>query len=121
MTTVIQNVTAIIIASAAAIGLVPLGVKTVVDMIRNRRRKKDADMWTTVLVSVIAANIAPPVLTELLQRLGAAADRLPPPLKALLGTTPQHPGAQAPEAAPDSEAGQPAPDPSGDGRVPSPD
>ena len=124
----IQNVTDIIVAAAAVFGLVPLGVKTVVDMIKNRRHKKNADMWTTVLVSVVAANLAPPVLTELFQRLGAAAEQLPPPLKALLGAIPQQPPGQAAAGAPDAQTAPPADArtaPLGsespqDGRVPSP-
>lgn len=95
MNTVIQNVTDIIIASAAVIGLVPLGVRTVFDMIKNHRRKKNSDMWLTVAVSVVASHVAPAVLTDLVQRLGAMTESLPPWAKALLTAVPQQPGAPA--------------------------
>ena len=66
--TVITNVTDIIIAGAAVFGLVPLGVRTVHDMVKNRRRKTGNHMLLTVAVSVIASHAAPAVLTELAQR-----------------------------------------------------
>jgi hypothetical protein len=110
---VIQNVTDIIVAAAAVFGLVPLGVKTVVDMIKNRRRKKNNDMWTVVVASTIAANLAPPVLTEVLKRLGAAADALPPPLRALLGALPEPPA----EAEVSEQPGAPAAEASSNGQV----
>ncbi len=73
---VILDATEIVIAGAAVIGLVPLGVRSVSDMIRNHRRKKTNEMLTTVLVSVIASHVAPSVLTELTQRLGAVVQEL---------------------------------------------
>lgn len=105
--TVITNVTDIIIAGAAVFGLVPLGVRTVHDMVKNRRRKKSNDMLLTVAVSVIASHAAPAVLTELAQRLGAVAEQLPPWAKAALGAIPppSDPAAQpAPSSAPQTEA-----------------
>jgi hypothetical protein len=56
---VIANVTDIIITVAAVIGLVPLGVRTVHDMIKNHLRKKSSEMWLTVALSVIASHAAP--------------------------------------------------------------
>jgi hypothetical protein len=111
---VVANVTDIIIAAAAVIGLVPLGVRSVVDMIKNRRRKKNSDMLLMVAVSVIASHAAPAVLTELTQRLGAVAEQLPPWAKAALGSSPQQPQAATGEpAVPQTEA--PPPEPSHDG------
>jgi hypothetical protein len=114
---VITNVTNILIAVAAVIGLVPLGVRSVVDMIKNRRRKKNSDMWLTVAVSVIASHAAPAVLTELTERLGAVAEQLPPWAKAALGSSPQQPPAATAEPAvpQTSQAEAPPPEPSHDG------
>jgi hypothetical protein len=111
---VIQNVTDIIIASAAVFGLVPLGVKTIHDMIKNRRRKKLSEQWTTIAASVVASHLAPPVLTELLTRLNAMAESLPAPLKALIEGVPQQ-SASAPEA----QSSAPSPEASANGQAPS--
>jgi hypothetical protein len=107
---VIANITNIIIASAAVIGLVPLGIRTVFDMIKNHRRKKNNDMWLTVAVSVIASHVAPPVAKELLDRMGAVAEQLPPWAKAALGANADGQSA-VPEAPASSEAPQAQPGP----------
>jgi hypothetical protein len=99
---VIENISDIVIAVAAVIGLVPLGVRSVHDMIKNRRKKKNSDMWATVAVSVVAANLAPPVLKDLVERLGASVDQLPPWLKALITSA-----AASAEATPVQEATTP--------------
>lgn len=46
----------IIIAAAAVIGLMPLGFRTVHDMIKNHQRKKSNEMSLTVAVSVVASH-----------------------------------------------------------------
>jgi len=56
----IQNVTEIIIACAAVIGLVPLGVRSIRDLIRTRRKKKSAEWWAIVGISVFfSASLRP--------------------------------------------------------------
>lgn len=116
---VIQDISAIVLATAAVIGLVPLGVRSIHDMVRNHRHKKNSEMWTTVLVSVVASHIAPPVLTEVMQRLGAVAEELPAWAKAALGALPQQspaPGAEEPAG---KETERPMHESSQDGRKPS--
>ena len=118
----IQNVTAIIVAAAAVIGLVPLGVRSVIEMIKNRRKKKTSDMLTTVLLSVVAANLAPPVLTDMIERMGASIEQAPPWLKALI-TNAAAPGQPTMAAVPTSADPQTAPaapetSPNGSGATP---
>jgi hypothetical protein len=119
----IESVTDIIIATAAVIGLVPLGVRSVVEMIKNRRKKKNNDMMMTVLLSVVAANLAPPVLTDMIERAGASIEQAPPWLKALItnAATPGQPTTTA--AVPTSNDQQTAPltpesSPNGSGATP---
>jgi hypothetical protein len=115
----IQNVTAIVIAVGVVIGLVPLGARSVSDLIRSHRRRKTNEMLTTVLVSVLASHLAPPVLTELAQRLGAVAEVLPPWAKAALGAFPQEQAAGEAEQPAGSKAEQPMNGFSKDGHAPS--
>ncbi len=71
------SVTNIIIAAAAVIGLVPLGVKATRDLLRNRRRRKTNEQLGTVLVSVFFSLIAPGVLESAGRHIDAVREALP--------------------------------------------
>jgi hypothetical protein len=72
-----QSITNIIIAAAAVIGLVPLGVRAIRDLIRTRKRKKANDAAGTIMVSVFLSLIAPGVLEAAVRHAGAAMEALP--------------------------------------------
>jgi uncharacterized membrane protein len=72
-----DSVTNIIIAAAAVIGLVPLGVGTIVNLIKGRRKKKSSEQLSTVALSVILSLIAPDVLNSTFRHVAAIRDALP--------------------------------------------
>ncbi len=106
----IQNVTNIVIASAAVIGLVPLGIRSLRDLIRTRSRKRNNDWLGTIGLSVLLSLVAPSALESLGRHLRAAGDALPdwvkaaipeqPPPSSINGQSspPPDPGPQAPQA-----------------------
>jgi hypothetical protein len=97
---VISNVTGIIIAAAAVIGLVPLGIKAIVDVFRNRKRKKNSEQMGTVALSVLLSLVAPGVLESTFRHVGAVRDALPDWVKAAVPEQPPTtPEAPAPPAA----------------------
>jgi hypothetical protein len=104
----IQNVTDIIIACAAAIGLVPVGLRALRDLIRNRQKKKTSDQLAIVALSILGSMIAPSLLETVGRHLAAAGAALPDWIKAAPTQTVEPSATQAP-------AGD-----TGNGKVPTP-
>lgn len=99
-----QNVTNVIIASAAVIGLVPLGIRTLRDLIRNRGRKKNNEWLGTIGLSVLLSLVAPNMLESLGRHLRAAGDALPDWVKAAVPE-------QAPTSSINGQSATPDPNP----------
>jgi hypothetical protein len=74
---VTQNVTNVIIAAAAVIGLVPLGIRAIVQVVKGRRRKKSNELLATVLLSAFASLLAPGMLDAAGRHIAAIRDALP--------------------------------------------
>jgi hypothetical protein len=72
-----QNITNIIIAAAAVIGLVPLGIRATRDLIKHRKRNKAWETGGTVALSVFLSLLAPSVLEGMQRHINAARDALP--------------------------------------------
>jgi hypothetical protein len=113
----IQNVSAIVIAAAAVIGLVPLGVRSIRDLLKSRQRKRNNEQLGTVAISVFLSLIAPGALEAISRHVKAAGDALPDWVKAAIpqppagpldfvGGPPQH--ANGAEPQPTSATGSPA-------------
>jgi hypothetical protein len=84
-----EEVTNMIIAAAAVIGLVPLGVGAIHRMITSRRKKKQADQFALIAMSVVMSLLAPQAL-EVVGRVAAhAGDSLPDWLRAAVPPDPQ--------------------------------
>lgn len=94
----IANITSIVVAAAAVIGLVPLGIASIHKMIKSKQQKKNADMWGTIGISVFLSLIAPGVLESSSRHLVAIRDALPDWVKAAVPEAPP-----APAAAPDGQ------------------
>lgn len=110
----IQNVSAIIIAAAAVIGLVPLGIRSIRDVVKSRQRKKTNDWAGTVALSVLLSLVAPSVLEAVGRHVKAAGDALPDWVKAAVPpdvdqqeeTQPSDPG-EASMSSPSSNGSEP--------------
>jgi hypothetical protein len=93
----IQNITEIVIACAAVIGLVPLGIRSIRDLVRSRTKKKSNEWLGTIGLSVLLSLIAPSVLEAVARHVHAAGEALPDWVKAAVpeqsGATP--PGAES--------------------------
>jgi hypothetical protein len=103
---VIQNVTAIVTAVAAVIGLVPLGVRSIHDMIVSRKRKKTSEQMGTVALSVFLSLIAPGVLESTARHVAAVRDALPDWVKAAIPETPAE--TESAETSPSANGSDPA-------------
>jgi hypothetical protein len=74
---VTQTITNIIIAAAAVIGLMPLGIRATRDLIKRRKRDKAWETGGTVALSVFLSLVAPGVLEVVQRHINAARDALP--------------------------------------------
>ena len=108
MACMIANVTNIIIAAAAVIGLVPVGLRALRDLLRNKQKKHTNEWLGTIGISVLLSLVAPSVLETMGRHIQAAGNALPDWVKAAVppppdgaavpsnGQVPQPGGAQPP-------------------------
>lgn len=94
-----SNITNIIIAASAVIGLVPLGIASIHKMIKSKQQKKTADMWATIGISVFLSLIAPGALESGSRHISAIRDALPDWVKAAIPEEPPAPATSPGEQA----------------------